>query len=82
MKKDLDSAALLKMLMGIRSQEVDTPAKGYYTHSQYAKKWGCSVSHAKKLIACGLRAGKIKTAVYRVKVEKIVRKTVHYCATQ
>jgi hypothetical protein len=54
--------------------------KGWLTSLQWAKRWGLSASHTRRLITEGLAAGKVQHRAFRIRSRNGVYPVPHYRA--
>jgi len=59
----------------------DAVPQGFKTRADWQKQWGCSSSHAKKLINAGLEGGLMEMRRFKVKRTQGICPTPHYGPT-
>lgn len=52
--------------------------EGFFTTYEWAEMLGKSYSHIRRLLRGGVKAGKVETKDFRVRVGRSIRKEVHY----
>lgn len=75
------SKEILARLTEALNCKTDAVPPGFKTRAQWQKEWGCSPSHAKKLINAGIEAGLIEVRKYRVMQTQGACPTPHYGPT-
>lgn len=76
------SKQILARLSEALASNEDTVPPGFKTRAQWQKEWGCSSSHAKKLLNAGIEAGLIELRKFKVKLGNGVTPTPHYGPTK
>lgn len=69
---------LLAKLQQVVQGKPETPPKGFLTAKEWAKRWGKSSQHTRRLINAGLDNGILEEKPFRVFVGKLLRATPHY----
>lgn len=72
------SGNLLAKLTALVHQKPECPAKGFLTISGWAKKWGNSITTARRLITVGVDSGLMEAKEYNVKLRQRVLPVWHY----
>jgi len=72
---------LLARLTAELLRPTDDVEPGYKTRAQWQEEWGCSHSHAKKLLDAGMKRGLVEMRRFRVRYRHGFQTVPHYRPT-